>query len=333
MQKLITTYAYGGIEMRHFYNLVNEKLNTLDFDAIYPGFRKYRFALYNDETIWLEDKEIPQQGFFGNTAMEYEGEYIAIWNVDQPVESYDIDKFTAGIVHEMFHAFQYDTMKDLEFPNDLKLLQYPDDASNYSVKQNENELLAESVDAEPARKAELLQTVLASRRLRELSIGEFVHQEDLVESLEGQAECSGLLALRQLSAEKFDRKIHDYAGLLKNGTFLFDVRKNGYFSGALIRLLERECAELQGEIEGRIAANQAEKQQKFDDFFSNGRQYHEEVGFICGYDPMNQIRLGDRLWAKHFMAINVNGEVVQMHEQCVVEMQAGSPNLTKGYWK
>ena len=22
-----------------------------------------------------------------------------------------------------------------------------------------------------------------------------------------------------------------------------------------------------------------------------------------------------------------------MHEQCVVEMQEGSPNLTKGYWK
>jgi hypothetical protein len=48
---------------------------------------------------------------------------------------------------------------------------------------------------------------------------------------------------------------------------------------------------------------------------------------------MNQIRLGDRLWAKHFMAINVNGEVIQMHEQCVVEMQEGSTNLTKGYWK
>ena len=33
------------------------------------------------------------------------------------------------------------------------------------------------------------------------------------------------------------------------------------------------------------------------------------------------------------MAINVNGEVIQMHEQCVVEMQEGSTNLTKGYWK
>ena len=319
--------------MRHFYVQVNQKLNSIDFDAIYPGFHKYRFALYNDDTIWFEDREIPQQGFFGNTAKEYEGEYIAIWHVDQPLGSYDLDVFNAGIVHEMFHAFQYDTLKDVEFPNDLKLLQYPDDEENYLIKQNEDELLAESIDADPKRKAEILKTILASRALRELKIGEFVHQEDLIEKFEGQAECSGMLALKQLSEEKFNQKIHDYAGILKEGTYLFDVRKNGYFSGTLIRLLERESKDLQSEIKNKIENEQASKQQKFDAFFSTGKDYYEAVGFICGYDPMNQIRLGDRLWAKHFMAINVNGEVIQMHEQCVVEMQEGSTNLTKGYWK
>ena len=68
----------------------------------------------------------------------------------------------------MFHAFQYDTLKDVEFPNDLKLLQYPDDEENYLIKQNEDELLAESADADPKRKAEILRTILASRALREL---------------------------------------------------------------------------------------------------------------------------------------------------------------------
>ncbi|MCR5767906.1 MAG: hypothetical protein K6G45_05385 [Lachnospiraceae bacterium] len=319
--------------MRHFYEQINQKLNTIDFDVIYPGFHKYNFALYNDETIWFEDREIPQQGFFGNTAKEYEGEYIAIWYVDRPADSYDLDEFTAGIVHEMFHAFQYDTLKNAEFPDDLKLLQYPDDEENYLLKQNENELLAESADADPGRKAEILRTVLASRTLRELKIGEIVHQEDLIEKFEGQAECSGLLALKQLSEEKFDRKIRDYAGILNEGTYLFDARRNGYFSGTLIKLLERENMGLQSEIKNKIESERTSKQQKFDTFFSGDTEYHEASGYICGYDPMNQIRLGDRLWAKHFMAINVNGEVTQMHEQCVVEMQEGSPNLTKGYWK
>ena len=34
-----------------------------------------------------------------------------------------------------------------------------------------------------------------------------------------------MLALKQLSEEKFNQKIHDYAGILKEGTYLFDVRK------------------------------------------------------------------------------------------------------------
>ena len=319
--------------MRHFYEKINQRVNTIDFEAIYPGFHKYRFALYNDETIWFEDREIPQQGFFGNTAKEYEGEYIAIWYVDQPEDSYDLDEFTAGVVHEMFHAFQYDTLKLSEFPNDLKLLQYPDDEENYLLKQNENELLAESADAKPTRKAEILRTVLASRALRELKIGEIVHQEDLIEKFEGQAECSGMMALKQLSEEKFNRKIHDYAGILKEGRYLFDVRKNGYFSGTMIRLLEQECTDLKSGIKNKLETERASKQQKLASFFSDDTEYHEAVGFICGYDPMNQIRLGDKLWAKHFMAINVNGEIIQMHEQCVIEMQENSSNLTKGYWK
>ena len=183
---------------------MEKKKKNIDFEAIYPGFHKYSFALYNDETIWFEDKEIPQQGFFGNTAKE---------------------------------------------------------------------------------------------------------------------------------EEKFNRKIHDYAGILKEGRYLFDVRKNGFFSRTMIRLLERECKERQSEIQNKLEKEQASKQQKIGTFFSDDTEYHEAVGFICGYDPMNQIRFGDKLWVKHFMAINVNGEIIQMHEECVVEMQENSSNLTKGYWK
>lgn len=63
-------------------------MNTLDFNELFEGFHKYRFALYNREEIVLNDKVMPyQEEFRGNTTKEYGGEYIAIWDVGfDPVE-------------------------------------------------------------------------------------------------------------------------------------------------------------------------------------------------------------------------------------------------------
>ena len=318
--------------MRKLYNRVADKLKSLDFEGIYPGFHYFRFALYNDEKIWLEDKEIPQHNFYGNTTVVFEGEQIAIWKVDENPDSYDIDLFTAGIVHEMFHAFQMENKMYEEAPNDLKLLQYPEDEKNYLVKQAENELLASFINATESGKAKIYHTILASRELRRARIGDFVHQEELIEKWEGQAECAGTLALKQLSYEKYEKRIADYATILKNGDNLFDIRKNAYFSGTLMRILECEIKEDMCEITRRLLEDKKARERRFDEFFSKDVVRIPAEGYICGYDPMNQLRMGNRLLATGFIMINIKDRAIHIPGPVVVELKADTPNLTTAYF-
>ncbi len=334
------SYNYGCKEvffmevtkMRKLYDRVANRLINLDFESIYPGFHRFRFALYNDETIWLENKEIPQQGFYGNTTIVFEGAQIAIWKVDQNPDSYDIDVFTAGIVHEMFHAFQMESNMGEEAPNDLKLLQYPDDEKNFLVKQAENELLASSIGATKSRKVTIYQTILASRELRRASIGDFVHQEELIEKWEGQAEFAGTYALKQLAYEKYEKRISDYAAILTNGDNLFDIRRNAYFSGTLMCILKCEIENEACEITKHLMKDKRVRERRFDDFFASDIVRVPAEGFICGYDPMNQIRMGDRLLATKLIRININGESIHIPGPVVVELKADTSNLTTAYY-
>ena len=318
--------------MRRLYDEVTHRLTTLDFGRIYPGFHPFRFALYNDETIWLAGEEIPQQGFYGNTTVVFEGDRIAIWKVDQDPASYDIDVLTAGIVHEMFHAFQMESDMKNEAPSDLMLLQYPEDENNFLVKQAENELLASSVNATVPRKAVIYHMIRASRNLRRLNIGDFVRQEELIEKWEGQAECAGTLALKQLAYRKYEKRLADYAATLTNGDHLFDIRRNAYFSGTLMCILESEIPKEACETARRLAENKKVRKKRFDDFFANNTVRIPAEGFICGYDPMNQIRMGDRLLADGFVMIDVAGEQIHIPGPVVVDLQTDTPNLVTAYY-
>ena len=318
--------------MRKLYDRVTDRLINLDFESIYPGFHRFRFALYNDKAIWFEDKEIPQQDFYGNTTRVFEDEQIAIWKVDQDPDSYDIDELTAGIVHEMFHAFQMESGMEDEAPSDLKLLQYPEDENNFLIKQAENELLASSVNTARSRKATIYHTIQASRELRRVGIGDFVHQEELIEKWEGQAECSGTLALKQLSYEKYEKRLADYAAILTNGDHLFDIRRNACFSGTLMCILEFEIKNEASEITKQLIKDKKARKKRFDEFFAGDTVCIPAEGFICGYDPMNQIRMGDRLLATKLIMINVKGESIRIQGPVVVDLKSGTSNITTSYY-
>lgn len=178
----------------------------------------------------------------------------------------------------------------------------------------------------------LYYAVLASRESRKANLCEFVEQEELIEKWEGQAECSGTLALKQLSVEKYEKRLEDYAKILRSGEFLFDVRKSAYFSGTLMGILECEVGDETVEIAKRLTETQMQYQRQFDEFFSHNTVNTKAEGYICGYDPMNQIRLGDRILAKYFIAIHSNGVIIKLTGPVVVEMKEGSPNLTESYY-
>ena len=319
--------------MRKLYCRMLEKLSGIDFDAIFPGFHPFRFALYNDERIWLDNKDIPwEEGFYGNTTIYFENEHIAIWHVDFDVNNVDEDLFAANLVHEMFHAFQRDKELVSQYPNDLEILRYPDDEINYYAKKAENEMLAESFGASLERKSKLYQMIRASRELRSQRIGDLVHQEELVEQHEGMAEYAGCMALRQLDEDKFNKKIEGYAKILQEDNIqFFDIRRMGYYSGTLMRLLEREIGNTNS-MEKWIQNYKKFKEDKLEAFFKEETVYTAADGFICGYDPMNQIRVKDQILASRFIMISVNGEKKKIQGPVVLDMKPQKANEVSGYY-
>ncbi len=319
--------------MRDFYNRISKRLDDIDFEAVYPGFHRFPFALYDDKTVWLSDREIEQKGFFGNTAIEFEGKHMAIWNVQEDINTVDIDIFTSNIVHEMFHAFQKEQNMNGEAPSDMKLLMYPEDTVNYIVKQQENVMIADAFDASPEKRADLYHAVNSSRELRKKQIGEFMDQELLIEKWEGVAESCKMLALKQLSQEKYEKVLKDYQDIVRRGDLLLDIRKNAYYTGTLMRLLGDEVAGKESSVNRKIADTLENKKALIEKFMSGERTRTEAPGMICGYDPMNQIRLGDKLLAKHFLIIQVGEKQETLVGETLVEMKEGSLFETVAYWR
>ena len=142
---------YGGTKVKQKYELlkvyadVNNILNKIDFNELFTGFHKYKFALYNRAEIAIDGYIIPyQEEFKSNTSIFYKGEYIAIWNMElDNVE--DIEILAYCLVHEMFHCYQEDN-NEKRYPNDMELLNYPDDIDNYLGKYNENLYLSDAYE-------------------------------------------------------------------------------------------------------------------------------------------------------------------------------------------
>ena len=124
------------------YNDIVDRLEKIDFNKLFPGFTRYEFALYSNETVYLKDNTIPWDNrFIGNTSIMYENNYIAIWNMDYSID--DIDIFTSKIIHEMFHAYQLEH-NETRWPNEFEALDYQYEQANINMKANESLLLTQN---------------------------------------------------------------------------------------------------------------------------------------------------------------------------------------------
>ncbi len=104
-------------------------------------------------------------------------------------------------------------------------------------------------------------------------------------------------------------------------------------TGALIRFLKDEIGNGQSEISDKLTKKLEEQNAAIHKFMFADRTRTEAEGYICGYDPMNQFRVGNRILAKNIMNIMVDGEVYTIKGEVLVEMKPDSPNLTIAYWK
>lgn len=352
--------------MRKLYTQLSNLLNAINFNELWEGFHFYDFALYNDREVYLKDSVIPYDNrFMGNTAINYEGQYIAIWNVENP-DLEDIEVLAANLVHEMFHAYQYE-MKESRWPQDLRTLDYPSNIENFKFKYAENKILAAAyLEKNIEKKKRLISQFASIRNMREKNIVDIIRCEYLSETAEGMAEYVGIMALKQISINKYNTRMKKYIGYLSTPSeLLFDTRRISYFSGAVFLVASIEAGipffheigncdipvfeiissylKIDGTIEiedYKIIEEMAiqyidRKRNKFDVFFKENREHVEGKFQIVGYDPMNMIKLDNKIYCNHFILLkdtNTNNQVF-LNGPVVVELEPETINKVIAYFK
>lgn len=357
--------------MRELYNKVLNNLEKINFEKLWGGFSRYEFALYSTKEVHFENKVIPWDiRFIGNTAIKYEDKYIAIWNVDYDLlnGNHDIEILSANIVHEMFHAFQYEN-GETRFPKDLVTLAYPDNVHNFCLKYEENKILSKAFhESNLTAKRQVLEKFYSIRINRQQIIGDMCKCEFLSETSEGIAEYVGTMALKQLSEKKHTERMKKYSEYLHNFSPLqLDIRRSSYYSGAVFLVVAHdlginfehvlseqnktvfeiinECFEYRkiddlhpetALIEKAISENIARKKDLIDKFMQSSERIATKGDFyISGYDPMNMIKFNNKILCKTFISltdIRTNEKNIYMGET-LLEMKGGTVDKVECFYK
>lgn len=222
--------------MRSIYDRLKQKIDTLDFTKLYPGFYQMPFALYNDTKVYLESRVIDKTDqFYGNTSIQFEGEPMAIWYLlDTDIDNLDV--LASKLVHEMFHAYQM-KQNDPRFPNEIQGVRYPYNAQNLSIKHKEHTLIKNLIDA--FNEADF-KSLCALKSYRKDHYPNAYAYESAIETIEGMAVYVELKALKQLNKETFDQTVDRLKASLVDPLKLVPIRPINYTSGALTLLLAEQ---------------------------------------------------------------------------------------------
>lgn len=345
-------------QLKTLHQEVSSRLSSVDFDRIWPDFAFFPFALYTSDRMYFEDLSSPRpETFMGNTSIDYEGRRIAIWNVDySPLSgAEDLDRLAAGIVHEMFHAFQHARGEE-RFPNDLRLLLYPDDPLLAAWTLREGRLLArESPDL-----SALLGQISGFRNERSRIGGAALGDELLAETAEGLAEFAGWKALAQFRPPEAQKSLARYRRILGQGLHLFDARRRSYYAGTLLALLAEEAGlplfhdlssskplwellnippsppdPLAADEEESARLLQAKEGERRADLLASFRSRFPDERIadtrIIGYDPMNLTRVGDWLISSHFLLLEDDPEQALLGDR-LLRMKKGDPRQVEAVY-
>ena len=349
--------------MVELYHKISQILDGLDFDSLWNGFHRYDFALYDQKGVILKNKYFPHNNrFVGNTAIKFNGKYTAIWNISD-YDGEDIEELASNIVHEMFHAFQQEKNEE-RFPNDLVMLDYPNNVVNYQIKWDENNCLAKIFQTDDmVQKKRLFTQFISMREKRASIIGNIILQEYLTETAEGMAEYVGTKALQQISLDKYNARVAKYCQALQTLDIdLFNIRRISYYSGALFALAAEELNHPVGhevrkttttffellasnfsqvefdctyneEVSSLFDAYVKTKQNKIDSYLSEHKERVTGDFVICGYDPMNMTKNSNLILCEHFVKLkdNSTSEIIQLFHPVLLEMKPDTTNTVTSY--
>ena len=217
------------MNLEKIYYDVKKYIDTVDFSKLWPGFEPLKFALYTDKSCFFDGQYIEKtDNFLANTSIFYNGEWIAIWNVQE-----DIDPIllTSKIVHEMYHGYQNIHNEKRFFDDIHALYNYKYDGENIGLKLKENQLICElSTQFDTEKFNELLQI----RKYRSASFEYAYHYEACVEQIEGTANFVELRCLEQLSPELFKTLLAKMKKRITEPENMIPVRVICYDIGALL---------------------------------------------------------------------------------------------------
>lgn len=217
------------IKLDELYCAVDKYIKLVDFNKLWSEFKPLKFALYNDKECFYDGKYITKtEKFLANTAINYNGEVIAIWNV---LEDMNPIILASKMVHEMFHGFQM-MNNESRFPNEMDALyHYKYSDENLSIKLLENRLINELIDNYDNDKFDEL---LSYRKYRYEKFNYDFMYETSIEQIEGSANYVELQVLKQLSSELYTNKLNDMKSFIINPYNLLPIRIVSYDIGALL---------------------------------------------------------------------------------------------------
>lgn len=217
------------MDLERLYYEVKNYIDEVDFSKLWRGFEPLKFALYTDKECFFDGAYIEKTDeFLANTSILYNGEWIAIWQVQEPMNPIVL---TSKIIHEMFHGFQR-IHNESRFFDDLDALyNYKYEEGNLSLKLKENHLL---YHLSTQFDEEMFEQLLQIRKYRFNSFHYAYHYESCIEQIEGTANYVELHCLKQLSAELFEKKLSAMKERIIAPNNLLPVRVICYDIGALL---------------------------------------------------------------------------------------------------
>ena len=327
--------------MRNIPELMVTILSKIKFYELWRDFHSFPFAIYNQENVYLSDgRIIPWDNrFIGNTAIEFEDSFLAIWSVNDS-NKIDLEYFSANLIHEMFHAFQHEN-NEKRWPSELEGLRYSYEAECLNIKYYEAQLLIEMLQTFDHEKFELF---LQLRKYRSIKYPNDFIYETKIEVVEGMAEFVELKALQQLDIEKHNKKITKIKESILKKDLYFSMRRLSYHMGSLFLLLcEHNNIDVSHDISietrtifdlvfaareyrnpsitvpdlfsQKVIVRKAEIRKVIEEKQRTLHQQKEGVFPLVGFDPLNTTQYEDILYCKHFVAFIENNEVVFFQQE------------------
>ncbi len=222
--------------MHDLHKRLTAMLDALDFEVLWPGFKRQDFALYDDESVVMENREIEKTDvFYGNTSIPFEGGRLAIWHVDAATRALPLPRLASLIVHEMFHSHQVEH-EETRYGNEMLGLRYPYDKASMMEKHHEGRLLASMLEHGEEETLPLFAGIREHRRQR---IPDAVAYDEGIETFEGMATYVEMKALEHLDEQRWVEERDRILDHLSDPGHLMSVRMRNHHGGyALLAFAE-----------------------------------------------------------------------------------------------